>query len=87
MNQKPVGVYGAFFLDCLLRALSAAISRKRWLSGHLGYVEKLCTNVRGAFLVIRKAYADRYSFHARDEDGSPAIYLSRGAMIDDGEMH
>lgn len=31
--------------------------------------------------MIREAYAGRDSFYARDEDGSPAIYLSRGDMV------
>lgn len=59
-------------LGSLLQALSATISRKAWLSGHLVYVEKLCTNARAAFLVIREADADFYlSVCPVEIDGMP----------------
>lgn len=69
-------------LESLLRALSAAISReKARLSGHLGYVAKLCTNVRGVILVIREACADLDSCYANGEYRSRAFYLSRDMML------
>ena len=58
------------------------MSRKTWLPRELRYVERLFISMRGAFLVIREAYADLYSFmRAVKVDYRLSIHLSRDMAL------